>query len=50
MTTIHLDAEERRTLVNLLTLEIDASRFPLSERTERLNRIRAILPGEQRDA
>jgi hypothetical protein len=46
MVTVVLDEEERHTLVNLLTLEIEASRFPLSERTERLKRIRATLLDE----
>jgi len=30
MTTINLDAEERRALVNLLAVEIESSRYPLS--------------------
>lgn len=41
-----LDDDERHVLVNLLTAEIQTSRFPLSEHTVRLKRIRAKLLGE----
>lgn len=41
-----LSDEERRALINLLTVEIEASKFPLSPRIHALKRIRAKLRGE----
>jgi hypothetical protein len=43
---IDLTDDERKPLVNLLTVEIEASKFPLSPRMEMLKRIRAKLRGE----
>jgi hypothetical protein len=43
---VDLTDEERQLLVNLLTIEIEASKFPLSPRIEQLKRIRAKLRGE----
>jgi hypothetical protein len=44
-----LSEEERRTLIDLLTCEIEKDiKFPLSPRVERLKRIRAKLPGLRR--
>lgn len=40
---MRLTDRERQTLVNLLTVEIQASRFPLSDRIARLKAIRAKL-------
>ena len=40
--TVDLTDDERTALVNLLTVEIEASKFPLSPRIEQLKRIRAI--------
>lgn len=45
--TVDLTDEERAALINLLTVEIEGSKFPLSPRTEMLKRIRAKLRGEQ---
>jgi hypothetical protein len=42
-----LTDEERRLLVNLLTVEIEASKFPLSPRIELLKRVRAKLRGDE---
>jgi hypothetical protein len=44
--TIDLTDEERQLLVNLLTIEIEGSKYPLSPRIEQLKRIRAKLRGE----
>jgi hypothetical protein len=44
---IDLTDDERKPLVNLLTVEIEASKFPLSPRMEMLKRIRAKLRGEE---
>lgn len=46
MTSVDLTDEERETLINMLTTEIEASKFPLSLRIERLKRIRAKLKAE----
>jgi hypothetical protein len=45
--SVDLDDAERHALVNLLTADIQTSRFPLSEHTVRLKRIRAKLLGEE---
>jgi hypothetical protein len=45
-----LTAEERQVLVNLLTVEIEASKFPLSPRIHQLKAIRAKLRGEESPA
>jgi hypothetical protein len=44
--TDSLTDEERRALVNLLTVEIEESKFPLSPRIAQLKRIRAKLRNE----
>jgi hypothetical protein len=41
--TVDLTDDERQALINLLTVEIEASKFPLSPRIEQLKRIRAKL-------
>lgn len=41
-----LTDDEKKLLINLLTLEIEANKFPLSPRVESLKRIRAKLKGE----
>jgi hypothetical protein len=41
-----LSDDEKKLLINLLTVEIEASKFPLSPRIESLKRIRAKLRGE----
>jgi hypothetical protein len=41
--SIDLTDEERSALVNMLTVEIEASKYPLSPRIEMLKRIRAKL-------
>jgi len=43
---VDLTDDERKLLVNLLTVEIEGSKFPLSARIESLKRIRAKLRGE----
>jgi hypothetical protein len=48
--TIDLTDEERAALANMLTVEIEASKFPLSARIEMLKRIRATLRGEEPSA
>jgi len=40
---VELTDEERAALVNMLTVEIEASKYPLSPRIELLKRIRAKL-------
>jgi len=45
--TVELADDERKLLVNLLTVEIEGSKFPLSPRIEVLKRIRAKLRGEE---
>jgi hypothetical protein len=45
--TVDLTDGERHTLVNMLTVEIEASKYPLSPRIEALKRIRAKLRGEE---
>jgi hypothetical protein len=47
MPKLELTEEERQALVNLLTVEIETSRFPLSLRIEALKRIRAKLRGDE---
>lgn len=42
-----LTDDERKLLVNMLTLEIEGSKFPLSQRVEALKRIRAKLRSEE---
>ena len=42
---IDLDDDERRILIDLLTVEINKSSFPLSERIARLKRVRVKLVG-----
>ena len=44
--TDDLTGDERQALINLLTVEIEASKFPLSPRVQQLKRIRAKLRGE----
>jgi hypothetical protein len=44
--TVDLTDDERQILVNMLTLEIEASRFPLSRRVEALKGILAKLRSE----
>jgi hypothetical protein len=41
-----LTREERQLLINLLTVEIEASKYPLSPRLEQLKRIGAKLSGK----
>ncbi len=38
---------QRQLLVSLITVEIEASKFPLSPRIEALKRVRAKLRGEE---
>lgn len=45
--TIDLTDEERAALINTLTVEIEASKFPLPPRIESMKRIRAELRGEE---
>jgi hypothetical protein len=45
--TVDLTDDERTALINLLIIEIEASKFPLSPRIEQLKRIRAKLRGEE---
>jgi hypothetical protein len=45
--TIDLTDEERQLLVNILTVEIEASKYPLSPRIEQIKRIRTKLRGEE---
>jgi hypothetical protein len=47
---LDLTNDERKLLVNLLTVEIEASKFPLSPRIELLKRVRAKLRGEEPQA
>lgn len=47
MPAIELTDEERRLLINMLTVEIEACKYPLRPRVERLKRIRAKLGGEE---
>lgn len=44
---IDLTDEERQALINMLTVEIEQSKLPLSPRIEQLKRIRAKLRGEE---
>ncbi len=45
--SVDLADDERTALINLLTVEIEASKFPLSPRIEQLKRIRAKLRGDE---
>jgi hypothetical protein len=43
---VDLTDDEREALLNLITVEIQSSHYPLSPRITRLKRIRAKLTGE----
>jgi hypothetical protein len=45
--TVDLTDDERQALVNLLTVELDPHKFPLSPRIEALKGIRAKVRGEE---